>query len=60
MHQFIVEEKDVNNLVSKTYICTKKYCKIDIIEQRNTVSVNNTGKNNRFPFLDTKIPNLEE
>lgn len=53
MHQFIVEEKDVNNLVSKTYICKKKYCKIDITEQRNTASVNNKDQPcKKIHFID--------
>ena len=44
MHQFIVEEKDVNNLVSKTYICTKNTVKLillnSVIQQVSIIRTN--------------------
>ena len=44
MHQFIVEEKDVNNLVSKKYICTKNTVKLillnSVIQQVSIIRTN--------------------
>lgn len=44
MLQFIVEEKDVNNLVSKTYICTKNTVKLillnSVIQQVSIIRTN--------------------
>ena len=44
MHQFTVEEKDVNNLVSKTYICTKNTVKLillnSVIQQVSIIRTN--------------------
>lgn len=52
MHQFIVEEKDVNKLVSKTYICTKNTVKLILLNNAiQQVSIIRTNLVKRYISL---------
>ena len=50
MHKFIVEEKDVNNLVSKTYICTKNAIKLILLNKVTNVTMDQPCK--KIHFID--------